>query len=459
MKRFVLLLASVLLTSSLATAEDKLSGSDQLVVHEWGTFTSLQDEDGNAIGSINTDDEPVPSFVHRLAYNIVLNSNTAVSRIASKGIFACHPDATMRLETPVVYFHPPEGWKPRPVDVRVLFHGGWLTEYYPDALFRALGFTGSDPKQVYSNDPRIVNTQESGILGHITKETVGELSWKGLTLGDQGAGPSTEEKVWLAPRGVNASPLGTAGGEHEKFLFYRGVGHVDSPLRVARNGDQLEVSDNPRDPAPANAQQDLRIHAAWLVEVKPGGGCAFRTLGALECGASTRATMPAEFSESDFQSDNLSRLKSQMHSALVSEGLFADEADALLNTWDISYFKSPGMRFFYLCPRADVESILPLEVSVPSRINRAMIGRIEMVTPDQRALLKKIATSVNILGANLPDRFPEYLELGRFRNALILNEEKRHPSAALRGFIADNRLSPYPVPPEREVVPPFPPVD
>jgi hypothetical protein len=30
-----------------------------LVVHEWVTFTSLQDEQGNAIGGINTDDEPV----------------------------------------------------------------------------------------------------------------------------------------------------------------------------------------------------------------------------------------------------------------------------------------------------------------------------------------------------------------------------------------------------------------
>ena len=33
-------------------------------IHEWGTFTSLQDEFGRAIGGINTDDEPVPDFVH-----------------------------------------------------------------------------------------------------------------------------------------------------------------------------------------------------------------------------------------------------------------------------------------------------------------------------------------------------------------------------------------------------------
>src|SRR5204863_2540425 len=38
---------------------------EPLIVHEWGTFTSLQNEASQAIGGINTDDEPVPRFVHR----------------------------------------------------------------------------------------------------------------------------------------------------------------------------------------------------------------------------------------------------------------------------------------------------------------------------------------------------------------------------------------------------------
>jgi hypothetical protein len=42
---------------------EALAGEPQLKVHEWGTFTSLQDERGTAIGGINTDDEPVPLFV------------------------------------------------------------------------------------------------------------------------------------------------------------------------------------------------------------------------------------------------------------------------------------------------------------------------------------------------------------------------------------------------------------
>src|SRR5260221_1068774 len=43
------------------------AAAETLVVHEWGTFTSFQDEAGRAIGRINVDDEPVPAFVHDAA--------------------------------------------------------------------------------------------------------------------------------------------------------------------------------------------------------------------------------------------------------------------------------------------------------------------------------------------------------------------------------------------------------
>ena len=40
--------------------------SAELIVHEWGTFTSLHDEAGRTIDGINTDDEPLPPFVHNM---------------------------------------------------------------------------------------------------------------------------------------------------------------------------------------------------------------------------------------------------------------------------------------------------------------------------------------------------------------------------------------------------------
>src|SRR5262245_18390842 len=94
-----------------------------LVVDEWGTFTSFQDERGQAIVGINTDDEPLPDFVHSLHDDLIIGTS-------SQGASKCHMQVTMRLETPVLYFHPPAGAPPLTCDVRVEFRGGWLTQFY-----------------------------------------------------------------------------------------------------------------------------------------------------------------------------------------------------------------------------------------------------------------------------------------------------------------------------------------
>src|SRR5690349_16153967 len=74
------------------------AGEPSLVVHEWGTFTSLQDESGEAIPGVNSDDEPLPLFTHNLALMLIIGTPV-------QGAPKCHPDVTLRLETPVIYFH------------------------------------------------------------------------------------------------------------------------------------------------------------------------------------------------------------------------------------------------------------------------------------------------------------------------------------------------------------------
>lgn len=428
-----------------------------LVVHEWGTFTSLQDEQGNAIGGINTDDEPVPPFVHRIgAYLIVPQKanlpNTSVPyganpyavKIAGPvgPITHCDPDVLVRLETPVIYFYPPADWKPQAVDVHVAFPGGWLSEFYPNAVSKAPGYATSDSGR--SGNP----------IGHLSKDAVGELTWTDLIVGSQGATPDTMETVWLAPRAVKSAYVSASNGESEKFLFYRGVGNVDATLRVARNSEGgLEVRDNECKQV-SNVKDAQRIHAAWLVDVRADGVCAFKSLGAVEGAEGVRATMPGSFAAKEYAAGNMAKLRGEMHAALVKEGLFADEADALLNTWEASYFKSPGLRFFYLCPRVQIDAALPLQISVPARISRVMIGRIEIVTPGQRALLAEIAAgappgqSATDAAATRQKLNQAYTALGRFRNALVLDEQKRRPTAALDDFINRNSLQAYKFEPE-----------
>ena len=48
------------------------AGAAQLVVHEWGRFTSLQDELGCSVCGINDKDEAVPDFVHELKEHLLV---------------------------------------------------------------------------------------------------------------------------------------------------------------------------------------------------------------------------------------------------------------------------------------------------------------------------------------------------------------------------------------------------
>ena len=450
----------------------KASVGKRLVVHEWGTFTTLQDEGGNSVSGINTDDEPAPDFVHRLATQFFLD-RTEMPPNFFQGAPACHPDVTMRLETPVLYFYKPKGWEGHAVDVQVKFRNGWLTEFYPKADFAAPGFDAAHPGEVYTETSPAVTDWRGG-FGRIKDGTWGELSWRGISLEGAGDGPATTEKVWLAPREVESTPLRVAGGESEKFLFYRGVAHNDAPLRIVRSKGQLEIHDSTwRD-----KQEEGRIDAAWLVDVQGDGVCAYDALGALEEGKEIRRRAPAEFARGAYAPKNMAALRGEMKAALVKEGLFKDEADALLNTWQVSYFKSPGLRLFYICPRIEVNGLLPLEVSDGADVTRVMMGRIELVTPGQRALLAKIAagpapklesipgfpstyyashpevdsqTIHNVeglyrqvmegkrpmiaLGIPIPEVYADFLKLGRFRVALLIDEEKKRPTAALKDFI------------------------
>ena len=54
------------------------------------------------------------------------------------------------------------------------------------------------------------------------------------------------------------------------------------------------------------------------------------------------------------------------------------EAEAMLNTWKASYFQKPGLRLFYIVPRAWTDYFLPLEFSVPARVTRVIVGRVDL---------------------------------------------------------------------------------
>ena len=414
--------------------------SDRLAVHEWGTFTSLQDEKGDAIAGINEDDEPVPIFVHRIASFLLLGPEASIP-VMFQGAPHCHPDVTMRLETPVVYFHPIPGAKlPLVVDVEVSFNSGWLSEYYPAAELEAPGVKGELA------------------FGPIGSDTVGKLRWKDLQVGTDVSGPKTSSPVWLAPRAVQSAGVTSTNGEHEQFLFYRGVGHIDSPLRISHDlaAQSLVIAANF-----SELQHEERkprvVRKLWITEIRDDKSCAFRELTGFEIPSDGKshvvATTSDKFLDSEFRIDNIMKLSASMRVALIKDGLFPNEADALLNTWKLSYFESTGMRLFYLVPRAWTDQVLPMRLSPDAELVRTMVGRVEIVTPNQRRLLHRIATgpASNPAWAKpglatpqpAPGDFRAYEKLGRFRNALVLEELKRRPSKELQKFINGYGLEGY----------------
>lgn len=441
------------------------SASEPLVVHEWGTFTSFQTEFGEGLRRINTDDEPVPPFVHRLGRVNLVPPTAHFSPpevIRTQGAPTADPRVTMRLETPVLYFHLPPGQKAMTVDVTVDFRNGFLTEFFPWA------YATVDGKPVA--DYRFPETARP----------LGSLRWSEVQVGQSAPMPETTEHVWLAPRQVKAAPV-VVRQESERFLFYRGVGDVPSPLRVIRHPDQIldirvnESAQRQLDEASQTASNTrLRLsdrthwnqiferRQLWLLDVRRDGAVAFRRLP-----ESTRRGQYADqlfmtsgvFADREFSTERLDALRGQMHEALVSDGLFEDEAEALLNTWQLSYFQSPGQRLLYLVPRVWTDAVLPLKLSVRADITRVMVGRIELVTPRQRELIRQIAESPvpdltevlqkmaalqrdparradynalasgrgdsSILGVPVPPIYEAFLNLGRFRSSLLLDVLER----------------------------------
>jgi hypothetical protein len=184
------------------------------------------------------------------------------------------------------------------------------------------------------------------------------------------------------------------------------------------------------------------------------------------------ATEPADFNSVDFSAENLDRLQREMHASLVAQGLFDEEATVMLQTWQKSYFHSAGLRLFYVVPRKWTDHYLPLSLSQPAEITRVMVARTELISPPQRQLLNHLASAsigdakwleaipasknrdrfmqghsdFGNLGVSIPPEYQTYLDLGRFRNALLIYQQAHHPSPALAKFIEEYDLSPFQVP-------------
>ena len=357
---------SLLLVGSVASAAD-------LVIHEWGTITSIHAPDGTPATGLNRIDEAdvLPSFVHRFEPSTTRQPHRLLGKSPR---VPGRPDVTMRLETPVIYFHPPPNKSyDEPIDITVRFRGGVLNEFYPDA-----------EASIALDTPRVQDKVEAGVIKEwngdvLNNYVIGALQWKGLRLHDTVVAPLTTNETWLAPRAVNsASVFIPSAGEGEQYIFYRGVAYLDALLQTTLTRSQLHLR------APEQLlwlEAPARISNIWFADIRADGVIAFREQAGVTLskeGAGKELARIKRFSAGDYTDAGAAQLRLSLKRALIAQGLFADEAEAMLNTWKASYFQKAGLRVFYIVPRAWTDYFLPLEFSVPARVNRVIVGRIDI---------------------------------------------------------------------------------
>ena len=157
-----------------------------LVAHEWGTFTSVADLDGNPMRWFAPGGpSKLPCFVYR------------PNAVYKEGAYTF-----VRMETPVIYFYSPGKTT---VSVNVKFPAGRITEWYPRA-------SGEPANGIYWDAVEVL---------------------PGANL-EFPSGQSGNH--YYAARATDAAPL-RVGKEQEKLLFYRGAGDIEVPIRPSFNPD------------------------------------------------------------------------------------------------------------------------------------------------------------------------------------------------------------------------------
>jgi hypothetical protein len=381
-----------------------------LIVHEWGTFTSIAGHNGDAIDWLPlTGSTDLPSFVEHLR----------------EPNFKGGLRGTVRMETPVLYFYSP---RETTVSVKVALAKGLITEWYPHSSSAA----AIDPRKDFSL---------------YLMQSQGPIAWDSVHI--EPGGPAdfprdTTENHYYAARETSAAPIRVqtpSGDQRERFLFYRGVSSFKPPISASLSPDGTVLLRHPaasqqsgqitkhvilrasdegarrtsnsavsinayadtihpqsqqffqhaipatystaskspakRGTSAAKAQSARELPtpepiANVILFERRGDKLGYRILGPLQDQASLA---PPELNGS------LDSLFSALEGILISQGLYADEAHAMLETWKNSWFEE-GSRLIYIVPRSFVDSVLPLSISpAPAEITRVFIGRLELVTP------------------------------------------------------------------------------
>jgi len=380
--RFLLyaLLACSFAISSCVLAKEAHPVNSALTAHEWGTFTSIAGREGRAVEwSPLTGSTDLPAFVEHF--------RNAGFKLGLRG--------TVRMETPVLYFY---SANKATVSVKVSFAQGVITEWYPHA-------DDVQPKQNLFD----------GSLYH--SFAGGSISWDSVNISPAARTEfpqEARENHYYAARMTSSAPLvvkSAAGEQQEKFLFYRGVSTFSLPISVTLAGAGKVHVENLNDEAIPNT----------ILCERRGDKVGYRIGGAIQ------DTSDLDSPELTGSVDELAR---ELEGMLVAQGLYQDEAHAMIETWRGSWFEE-GSRLLYLVPASFVNRVLPLSIQpAPAQTVRVFVGRLELVTP---ATERAVQTAFAAHDTATLEKYSRFLE--PILSTMIKNEPSSAKAKQLQAYL------------------------
>jgi hypothetical protein len=185
----------------------------------------------------------------------------------------------------------------------------------------------------------------------------------------------------------------------EHFLFYRGLGDFYLPVSLmALGNDHFMLQNNSGAP----------ISTAFVIRVD-GRNTRFSVYR--DVGGGQEMTLPPASSTSS------ANLGEEVVKALVAQGLYEKEARAMVKTWESSWFgeEGTGTRVLYMMPRGVTDALIPLHIKpTPDETVRVVVGRIDILTPEQESALASMFPRSGKPGAITVAEALEARKLGRF---------------------------------------------
>lgn len=341
------------------------------VVSEWGTYTSVMGSDGVPLPGLHLEEEGLPPFVHGRC-----GAGPICLAVGDKDLENLPEPVTQKLETPVLFFYSDT---PKVVNVTVDFPSGIISQFFPKAETFAPA------------------------LGDLGRIAGGSMSWQ-VQL-DPALPHDTfpwvpADDIWAPSRLVPATPL-RVDGEHERFIFYRGLGRFTPPIRVTTDGTVATFHND----------SDEAILAAFHLTRDSSGRGSWRRVEPLSAGASVSFETTRESTL-----DYLDGARLDLLSALVDSGLTEPEARSMIETWDHSYFQSTGSRVLYIAPRSWTDTLLPIRVEpAPDTLIRTLVGRVEIFSDaEERVLMGRLTAAWEDESARYAALSEVSATLGRF---------------------------------------------